>query len=220
MLPVLHDAAGPPLRLAARDGAARGRRGLDRGGTAGAVPAPQREVEDHGHRARHGARDAGHGRGAGVTGALIVIAKEPAPGRSKTRLTPPLTAEAAAGLAAAALADTLAAAAACPAQRHVLALDGAPGDWVPPGFEVIPQRGTGLDERLASAFDDVAEPALLIGMDTPQVTPALLAAGVRALERPGTDAVLGPALDGGYWAIGLRRPRRELFLGVPMSIPT
>lgn len=155
-----------------------------------------------------------------MTGALIVIAKEPAPGRSKTRLSPPLTAEAAAGLAAASLADTLAAAAACPAQRRVLALDGAPGDWVPPGFEVIPQRGAGLDERLASAFDDVAEPALLIGMDTPQVTPALLAAGLRALMRPGTDAVLGPALDGGYWAVGLRRPRGELFLGVPMSSPT
>jgi hypothetical protein len=152
-----------------------------------------------------------------MTGALIVIAKEPAPGRSKTRLTPPLTAEAAAGLAAASLADTLAAAAACPARRRVLALDGAPGDWVPAGFEVIPQRGGGLDERLASAFEDVAEPALLIGMDTPQVTPALLTAGLRALERPGTDAVLGPALDGGYWAIGLRRPRRELFVGVPMS---
>ena len=155
-----------------------------------------------------------------MTGALIVIAKEPAPGRSKTRLSPPLTAEAAADLAAASLADTLAAPATCPARRRVLALDGAPGDWVPPGFEVIPQRGAGLDERLASAFDDVAEPALLIGMDTPQVTPALLAAGLRALGRPGADAVLGPALDGGYWAVGLRRPRRELFLGVPMSSPT
>ena len=155
-----------------------------------------------------------------MTGALIVIAKEPAPGRSKTRLSPPLTAEAAADLAAASLADTLAAAATCPARRRVLALDGAPGDWVPPGFEVIPQRGAGLDERLASAFADVAETALLIGMDTPQVTPALLAAGLRALMRPGTDAVLGPALDGGYWAVGLRRSRRELFLGVPMSSPS
>jgi rSAM/selenodomain-associated transferase 1 len=155
-----------------------------------------------------------------VSAALIVIAKEPAPGRAKTRLCPPLTADAAAGLAAASLADTLAAVAACRAPgRRVLALDGAPGKWVPPGFEVIAQRGRGLDERLASAFEDVAEPALLIGMDTPQVTPALLSAGVRMLSRPGTDAVLGPALDGGYWAVGLRRPRRDLFVGVPMSSP-
>jgi rSAM/selenodomain-associated transferase 1 len=152
-----------------------------------------------------------------VTPALIVIAKEPLPGRSKTRLCPPLTAEAAAGLAAASLADTLAAAAACPARRRVLALEGRAGDWLPPGFEVIAQRGAGLDERLTAAFEDVAEPALLIGMDTPQLTPAALAAGLRVLSRPGTDAVLGPALDGGYWAIGLRRPRRDLLVGVPMS---
>jgi uncharacterized protein len=155
-----------------------------------------------------------------MTGALVVIAKEPAPGRSKTRLCPPLTAEAAAGLAAASLADTLGAVAACRGpRRRVLALDGAPGEWVPAGFDVIPQRGAGLDERLASAFEDVAEPALLIGMDTPQVTPALLSAGLRMLSRPGTDAVLGPALDGGYWAVGLQRPRRDLFVGVPMSSP-
>ena len=153
-----------------------------------------------------------------MSAALIVIAKAPAPGRSKTRLCPPLTAEAAAELAAASLADTLAAVAACrEARRRVLALDGASREWVPPGFELIPQRGSGLDERLASAFEDVSEAALLIGMDTPQVTPALLTAGLRMLSRPGTDAVLGPALDGGYWAVGLRRPRRDLFVGVPMS---
>jgi rSAM/selenodomain-associated transferase 1 len=154
-----------------------------------------------------------------VRPALIVIAKAPAPGRSKTRLCPPLTAEDAADLAAAALADTLSAAGACRARRHVLALDGEPGPWVPRGFEVIPQRGNGLAERLASAFEDVGEPALLIGMDTPQITPALLARGLRSLSRPRTDAVIGPALDGGYWAIGLRRPRRSLFEGVPMSSP-
>jgi rSAM/selenodomain-associated transferase 1 len=146
-----------------------------------------------------------------------VIAKAPAPGRSKTRLTPPLSPEAAAGLAAASLADTLAAVVACPAERRVLALEGEPGAWVRPGFEVIAQRGDGLAERLASAFEDVGDPALLIGMDTPQVTPVLLAEGLHSLMRPGTDAVLGPALDGGYWAIGLRRPRRDVFLGVPMS---
>jgi hypothetical protein len=149
--------------------------------------------------------------------ALIVIAKAPAPGRSKTRLCPPLTAEHAAGLAAAALEDTLSAARACGARRHVLALDGEPGPWLPREFEVIPQRGEGLAERLASAFEDVGEPALLIGMDTPQVSPSLLAAGLRALSRPFTDAVIGPALDGGYWAIGLRTARRSLFTRVPMS---
>jgi rSAM/selenodomain-associated transferase 1 len=152
-----------------------------------------------------------------VNPALIVIAKEPLPGRCKTRLAPPLSLEGAAHLAAAALADTLAVAAACGAERRVIALDGEPGAWLPAGFEVLAQRGRGLDERLANAFEDVGGPALLIGMDTPQVTPALLDHALRRLRRPGVGAVLGPALDGGYWAIGLRRPRRELIEGVPMS---
>ena len=97
----------------------------------------------------------------------------------------------------------------------MLVLDGAPGDWVPPGFDVIPQRGDGLAERLAAAFEDVGDPAFLVGMDTPQVTPALLDAGLAALD--GADAVFGAALDGGYWGIGLRRPAREAFRDVPMS---
>ena len=83
---------------------------------------------------------------------VIVIAKQPVSGRVKTRLTPPFSARQAARLAAAALADTLAAAALVPAVRHVLALEGTAGDWLPPGFDVIAQHGRGLDERLAAAF--------------------------------------------------------------------
>jgi uncharacterized protein len=150
---------------------------------------------------------------------LLVIAKEPVPGRAKTRLIPELGEAGAARLAEAALRDTLAAVAATPAPRRVLILDGEPGPWLPPGFEVIGQRGGGLDERLAAGFEDAGAPALLIGMDTPQVTPELLEAGVSELCRPGVDAVLGPAEDGGWWAIGLRRAEREVFMGVPMSTP-
>lgn len=149
--------------------------------------------------------------------ALIVIAKAPVPGRVKTRLCPPCTPVQAAALAEAALADTLAAVAATPVDRRVCVLEGAPGPWLPDGVDVIPQRGDGLDERLASAFDDVGGPALLVGMDTPQVTPELLADGLRALAAPEADAVLGLAPDGGYWAIGLRHADRSLFTGVPMS---
>jgi uncharacterized protein len=154
-----------------------------------------------------------------VTAALIVIAKAPAPGRSKTRLSPPLSLKGAAQLAEAALQDTLLAAAACPVARRVLALDGEPRPRVPEGFATVPQRGDGLDERLAAAFEDVGGPALLIGMDTPQIGSAELSDALECLDRPGVDAVLGPALDGGYWAIGLKRPRPELLLGVPMSSP-
>ncbi|WUI03242.1 TIGR04282 family arsenosugar biosynthesis glycosyltransferase [Spirillospora sp. NBC_00431] len=150
---------------------------------------------------------------------LIVIAKQPVPGRVKTRLTPAYTPAEAAALAEAALRDTLTAVAAAPAGRRTLALDGAPGPWLPAGFTVTAQRGGGLDERLAAAFTDAwaGRPLVLIGMDTPQVTPALLTAAGRALRRRG--AVLGPASDGGFWLLGLRRPDPELLRGVPMSRP-
>ena len=152
---------------------------------------------------------------------LLVLAKAPVAGRVKTRLCPPFTPDQAAQLAEAALRDTLAAVAATPAVARTVVLDGRPGDWLPPSFAVLPQRGDGLDERLAGAYDDAwaqtAAPLLLVGMDTPQVTPALLVAAVERLLSPGTDAVLGLADDGGWWALGLRRPDASLLLGVPMS---
>ncbi|MGW2787635.1 TIGR04282 family arsenosugar biosynthesis glycosyltransferase [Streptomyces populi] len=145
---------------------------------------------------------------------LLVIAKEPVPGRVKTRLTPPFTPQEAAELAEAALADTLQTVAAAPATRRVLVLDGAPGPWLPPAFDVLPQCAGGLDERLADAFDRCAGPALLIGMDTPQVTPELL-----TVDFDGCDAWFGPAQDGGFWALGLADPDPRLLRGVPMSTP-
>jgi glycosyltransferase A (GT-A) superfamily protein (DUF2064 family) len=145
---------------------------------------------------------------------LLVIAKQPVPGRVKTRLVPPCTDEQAAALAEAALADTLHAVLAVPAARRVLVLEGEPGAWLPPGFDILPQCGGPLDERLAGAFSAVRGPALLIGMDTPQVTPALL-----TVDWHGADAVFGPAEDGGFWALGLRRPDPALLRGVPMSRP-
>lgn len=145
---------------------------------------------------------------------FLVIAKEPRPGRVKTRLTPPFTPREAAKLAEAALTDTLRTVAATPARRRVLVLDGAAGPWLPPGFDVVPQCTGGLDERLAAAFAGCDGPALLIGMDTPQVTPALL-----TVDFAGCDAYFGPAEDGGFWALGLAHPDPELLRGVPMSTP-
>lgn len=146
---------------------------------------------------------------------LVVIAKSPVPGEVKTRLIPPCTVEEAAALAEAALADTLAAAVATPVDRVVLALEGPRGPWLPPGVEVIGQRGAGLAERLAAALADAGGPAFVIGMDTPQVTPVLLG-DVAALLEP-NDAVIGPADDGGYWVIGLRSPDHRVFERIPMS---
>ena len=150
---------------------------------------------------------------------IIVMAKAPVPGRVKTRLCPPCTVEDAALIAEAALVDTLNAALSSSADRVVLALDGQPGPWLPAGVEVVSQRGSGFGERLAAAWSDIGGPALQIGMDTPQVTPALLDLASAALEQPDTDAVLGRAEDGGWWAIGLRRADPAVFHGVPMSQP-
>ncbi len=123
----------------------------------------------------------------------------------------------AAELAEAALCDTLEAVLRTPATRRVLVLDGSAGDWLPAGLEVIPQRPHGFAGRLTGAFEDAGEPAFLIGMDTPQVTPAMLALALEALVLPANDAVLGQCEDGGYWGIGLRRADARVFAGVPMS---
>ena len=146
---------------------------------------------------------------------LVVIAKAPRPGHSKTRLCPPCTPAQAAALAEAALRDTLAAVAASVADRRLLVLDGQPGPWLPDGFDVVAQRGDGLDQRLAAAFAEAGDGAFLVGMDTPQICASRLEAGLAALRH--ADAALGRAPDGGYWGIGLRRPDRRVFEGVPMS---
>lgn len=154
---------------------------------------------------------------------LLVLAKSPVPGRVKTRLTPPYSPEQAAALAEAALADTLAELSRVPAGRRLLVLDGEPGPWLPPGWQVAPQCEGGLDERLAAAFALAPPdaPALLVGMDTPQLRGELLAAPLSAAARAGVDAWYGPATDGGFWAFGLARPdaalAARLLLGVPMS---
>jgi glycosyltransferase A (GT-A) superfamily protein (DUF2064 family) len=161
--------------------------------------------------------------GSALAAQVMVIAKEPLPGRVKTRLTPPYTPAEAAELAQAALADTLAAVASAGVGRRVLALAGSPGPWLPTGFDVIGQRGGGLDERIASALADARAtcpaPLVLIGMDTPQVTPALLAAAAGPLVSGTADATFGMAEDGGFWLLGLRDIDPALVLGVPMSRP-
>jgi glycosyltransferase A (GT-A) superfamily protein (DUF2064 family) len=150
---------------------------------------------------------------------LLVIAKAPVPGQVKTRLCPPCTPLQAAEIAAAALADTLATVAATPAARHTLLLSG---QYRPrPGWHVVTQRGDGLAHRLANGFADSALPgaySLLVGMDTPQLTAALLSEVSTSLRD--ADAVLAPAADGGWWALALRDPRyAEAIREVPMSTP-
>lgn len=149
---------------------------------------------------------------------LTVIAKEPVPGKVKTRLCPPFTPEQAAAVAEAALRDTLDAVvhSATGDVEPVLLLDGNRPRFVPSDMRVVSQCDGGLDARLAHGFAELG-PGVIVGMETPGAVPSLRA----ALDhlRHGND-VLAPALDGGYWAIGLAAgvdPHRAL-LGVPMSV--
>ncbi|CAM4220112.1 DUF2064 domain-containing protein [Kibdelosporangium persicum] len=159
---------------------------------------------------------------------LLVVAKSPVAGLAKTRLCPPATPAEAADIAAASLLDTLDAVLAVP---HVTPVVAFTGDLrhAARRYEltrtlrrttVIPQRGDTFGERLANAHADVADlgPVVQIGMDTPQVTPALLMSALERLHE--LDAVLGQASDGGWWALGLRDPRQAAVLrDVPMSQP-
>ncbi|WP_411558761.1 DUF2064 domain-containing protein [Plantibacter sp. MPB07] len=147
---------------------------------------------------------------------LVLIAKEPIPGRVKTRLHPPFSLDQAARLAAAAIDDTLRVLAELPAERRVLFYQGSSVPGRAHGFDVLQQGTGGLDERLGDLFDRCAGPTLLVGMDTPQLRAADLAGPCTAWD-PGVDSWFGPAEDGGFWALGMRRPDGALIRGVAMS---
>ncbi|WP_218028256.1 TIGR04282 family arsenosugar biosynthesis glycosyltransferase [Nocardia rhamnosiphila] len=163
-----------------------------------------------------------------VDATVLVVAKAPIAGFAKTRLTPPLRPVDAATVAAAALLDTLAAVRGSGARHTVVAWTGdlARAECSTEiaraltDFEVVPQRGHTFGERLANAHADAARsgvPVLQIGMDTPQITPELLAGAADTLLS-GRGTVLGPATDGGWWALGLTDPRAaRLLADVPMS---
>jgi uncharacterized protein len=153
---------------------------------------------------------------------VAVIAKECVPGQVKTRLSPPLPPEGAARLAQLSLSRTLDSVRSLPAGRRLLVMDGTPIARDAAGFTVLPQASGGLDERLAAICDAVSGPLLIIGMDTPQFSRdhlgPLLDDWSTAHARH--EAWIGPATDGGFWALALHRPDGNLIRGVPMSTAT
>lgn len=154
---------------------------------------------------------------------VLVVAKAPVPGRAKTRLAATVGERAAAELAAAALIDTLEAAAALGPGHLALAGDLDEGVWADEiraalvGWTISAQRGDDFASRLEAAHLDAGPgPVLQVGMDTPQITPELLHQAARGLDDH--DAVLGPAADGGWWVLGRTDPTLARHLvGVPMS---
>ena len=147
----------------------------------------------------------------------LVVAKEPVPGRVKTRLCPPCTEAESAAIAEAALFDTFDAVVAADPDEIVVALDGAPGPWLPTGARVVPQVEGSFDRRLAAAWAATAGPGIQIGMDTPQVTADGLRHAMATLDDDRHDAVLGPSRDGGWWIIGLASSDDRVFVDIPMS---
>ncbi|WP_407562826.1 TIGR04282 family arsenosugar biosynthesis glycosyltransferase [Streptomyces sp. 184] len=150
--------------------------------------------------------------------AVLVMAKAPHPGRVKTRLHPLLTPRRCAALQAELIRRTTALATGCELRTH-LAYDPPEARTelralVPAGVRLLPQDGSHLGRRLATAVRDVfahgSGPLLVVGTDAPTLTPWHLEEAHAALAGD-ADVVLGPALDGGYYLIGMRRPHLGLF---------
>lgn len=157
---------------------------------------------------------------------VAVMAKAPRAGEVKTRLCPPLSPAQAAALANALLLDAVeqvrSLEAATPAMAYAPAEARPLFEALAPDFALVPQRGADLGARLAHVFDDLlalgVTGAIVIGSDAPTLPRAVLDA---ALGRIGTvDLVLGPSADGGYYLIGLREPRPELFADIAWSTAT
>lgn len=144
---------------------------------------------------------------------VLLVAKAPVAGQVKTRLGAVVGDAQAADLAAAALLDTIDACRDAGAEGHVSlagnlrgAVRGEAIAAALDGWRITPQRGDGFAARLVRAHADAGPGAVVqIGMDTPHVTAALLVEVAEGLATH--DAVLAPAEDGGWWALGRRDPR-------------
>jgi rSAM/selenodomain-associated transferase 1 len=155
---------------------------------------------------------------------LLVVAKRPAPGQTKTRLTPPLSPEQAAWLYECFLRDTLDLMRAVPDVRRGIAFlpHAAAGYFaqLAPDFDLVPQigddLGTRLDQALTHYLTRGYDHAVIMNSDGPTLPNKYLLQAFVELAA-GADVVLGPSDDGGYYLIGLRRPAPRLLREVRMS---
>lgn len=157
--------------------------------------------------------------------AVAMMARSPgAPG--KTRLAGYVDAERHAALRVALFRDTLDALRAVRRANHVVICDPPAAceevrAIVGPEVDVLAQREGDLGARLAGAFEDLfrlgATAVVIVGSDLPDLPPVTVRRALDVLETQGDGVVLGPALDGGYYLVGLKAPRRELFAGIDWS---
>jgi rSAM/selenodomain-associated transferase 1 len=158
--------------------------------------------------------------------ALILFAKEPIPGKVKTRLVPPLTPEGAAELYDSMLRDTIARIGLLEGIDRYLFYDGENGALeffteAAPGMTCLPQEGADLGERMAEAMRQVIaighDIAVIIGSDSPDLPMEFIINSINKLSAGDCEAVFGPTEDGGYYLVGLTRLHEELFIGIPWS---
>lgn len=173
----------------------------------------------------------------GPTCAIAVMAKAPRPGRSKTRLCPPLTPDQAARLSAAFLRDTsentVEAARAAPIIPYAAFAPAGCEDALRPhlaagtrliladGSPPMPEAVQGFGRCLLHAVRGLLAAghtaACVLSSDNPTLPTRLLVEAAGTLLAPGNRAVLGPADDGGYYLLGLKRAHAELFADVAWS---
>jgi uncharacterized protein len=157
---------------------------------------------------------------------LLVVAKRPAAGQTKTRLCPPLSGEVAAALYECFLHDTLDVMRQVPGvARGIGYLPEDATDYfrqLAPDMALTPQRGADLGERLdhllTNALRAGAREAVVMDSDSPTLPAEYLAMAFAALDGE-ADVALGPCDDGGYYLIGLKRPQPRLLHDVAMSTP-
>ncbi len=155
--------------------------------------------------------------------ALIVFAKVPEAGRVKTRLSPPLSPEAAAALYEAMLRDALAQYAGLGATVRLYlspSEKSLPADLVPPGVSVHMQQGADLGARMQRAFLETflsgVERAVIIGTDHPSLPSVFVEQAFQSIEAP-RSIVIGPSDDGGYYLLGMHDFCPALFSGMTYS---
>lgn len=156
--------------------------------------------------------------------ALLVVAKRPAPGRTKTRLTPPLSPQQACALYECFLKDTLDLVRKIPSVQPVIAYLPAQEktyfNKLAPDFELLEQAGSDLGSRLDHALTQYLArgygKVVIMNSDGPTLPPRYLEMAFETLEGE-VDVVLGPCDDGGYYLIGLKQPAPRLLSDVPMS---
>jgi rSAM/selenodomain-associated transferase 1 len=162
--------------------------------------------------------------------AVAIICKTPMPGKSKTRLSPPLAPEECAAISACFIRDLGQTIGSLAADGDVAAAavytpfgtEPALRRLLPEGFHFMLQGDGDLGARLLKGTADLIDAgfggAILVNSDSPTLPKSILRQAVDAV-RQGDNVVLSPALDGGYTLVGLSQPHARLFDNMPWSTP-